>query len=147
MYPFILSVHILAATLWTGGHLILALGFLPEALRNRDAGLIQQFEQRYERIGLPAMGIQVLSGLWLAHVQQPDWRQWFGFLDSTAALISLKLGLLALTVVLALHARLRLIPNLGPASLPALALHIGAVTLLSVLFVLAGVGFRLRGFF
>jgi len=146
MYPLVLLLHILAATVWTGGHLVLALGFLPEALRKRDIALLEQFEQRYENIGLPAMGIQIFSGFWLAHSRQPEWSRWFSFSDSTSSLIALKLSLLITTLLLALHARLRLIPTLSPSSLYALAWHIVGVTLLSVLFVLAGVGFRTGGF-
>ena len=31
-----LIFHLLAATIWVGGHLVLALGFLPKALKNKD---------------------------------------------------------------------------------------------------------------
>jgi hypothetical protein len=40
---------------------------------------------------------------------------------------------------------LRLIPKLTPEQLPALAAHVIPVTVLSVLFVLAGVAFRVGG--
>ena len=146
MYSLILFVHLLAAAVWTGGHLLLALGFLPAALRNRDVTLIEQFEQRYEPIGIPALVIQILSGLWLANAQQPDWSLWLDFTDPVALLSALKLLLLGLTVGLAIHARLWLIPSLGPTTLPKLAWHILGVTLLSVLFVVVGVAFRTRGF-
>jgi len=145
MYPFLLFAHILAATLWTGGHLVLALGFLPEALRRQDIGLIEQFEQRYENIGLSALAIQILSGIWLANLRQPDWQRWLSFSDATSSLIALKLILLAVTLALALHARLRLLPNLAPQNLQVLAWHIFGVTALSVLFLVVGIGFRSGG--
>ena len=53
--------------------------------------------------------------------------------------------LLVLTLALALHARLRIIPRLSPERLPTLALHIVLVTILAVLFVVVGVGFRTGG--
>ncbi len=53
--------------------------------------------------------------------------------------------LLLLTVMLAIHARLRLIPNLNAQNLPVLAGHVIGVTVLAVLFVLVGVGFRTGG--
>ena len=49
-------------------------------------------------------------------------------------------------MILALHARLRLIPDLSAARLPALARHIAGVTVLAVLFVVAGVSLRTGGF-
>ena len=146
MYQFILITHILAATLWTGGHLLLALGFLPVSLRERNVALIKQFEQRFEPVGLPALAIQIITGLWLANAMQPDWSRWIGFQDPADSLIFTKLLLLLATVTLAVHARLKLIPHLRPATLPMLAWHIVGVTLLSVLFVIAGVGLRTRGF-
>jgi putative copper export protein len=146
VYQFVLITHLLAATLWTGGHLLLALGFLPAALRERDVALIERFEQRFEPIGLPALGIQVVSGLWLANVVQPDWSRWIGFSGPASSLVLVKLLLLFLTFALAVHARFKLIPQLSAATLPALAWHIRGVTLLSVLFVVVGVGLRTRGF-
>jgi hypothetical protein len=58
-----------------------------------------------------------------------------------------KLILLAATIALALHARLRLIPGLTTARLPLLAWHIAGVTVFSVLFVAVGSAFRTGGFF
>ena len=57
--------------------------------------------------------------------------------------IAYKLGLLGLTLLLALHARLRLVPRLDSSRLPWLALHIAAVTALAVMLVLVGLSIRL----
>ena len=54
-----------------------------------------------------------------------------------------KLLLLLATILLTLDARLRLTPRLGPDSLGSMALHIVAVTVISVLFVAVGVGIPL----
>ena len=63
MYSLLLLLHILAATVWTGGHLVLALTVLPRALRARDPQILLQFESGYERVGMPALLLQVLTGL------------------------------------------------------------------------------------
>ena len=63
-YYTFLSLHILGATIWAGGHLVLALTILPDALRQQRAAIVSQFEQRFERIGLPALGVQIVTGLW-----------------------------------------------------------------------------------
>ena len=57
-------------------------------------------------------------------------------------LVLVKLALLAATVGLAVHARLRVIPRLDAATLPVLAYHIVAVTLLGVALLVAGVAIR-----
>lgn len=142
MYPALLFLHVLGATIWTGGHLVLALGILPGALRQQEPSLILDFESRYEKIGMPALVVQVATGIWLAHRLLPDWTQWFTGSDTVSQLLLIKITLLALTIMLALHARLRLIPQLGIHNLKILAAHIVAVTLLSILFVATGLGFR-----
>lgn len=76
MFGWIILLHILGATIWTGGHLVLALGVLPRALRECDVEAICGFEARYERVGIPALVVQVLSRLWLAHRLLPDPSLW-----------------------------------------------------------------------
>lgn len=141
LYASLLTAHLLGATVWTGGHLVLCLSVLPTALRARDPDPVRRFEAAYERIGLPALLVQVASGLGLAHL----------LLASPAALLEdsplarlvwAKLASLAATVALAAHARLSIIPRLDAARLPALAVHIVAVTALAVGFVVAGLGLR-----
>jgi putative copper export protein len=133
-------VHVLGACVWTGGHLLLAVGFLPAALRQREPQVILGFEARFERIGLPALVLQVVTGIMLAMRYLPDVE---GGGPPLSGQVAMALGakgiLLVLTIALALHARLRLIPRLRPASLGLLAAHIVAVTIIAVLFVVVGV--------
>lgn len=144
-YYVLLSLHILGATVWAGGHLVLALTILPEALRQRRAVTVSEFERRFERIGLPALGVQIATGLWLAERLLGSPAHWFDG-NSVARTVQVKLGLLAVTVGLAIHARFRVIPKLSDDTLPTLAWHIRIVTLAAVLFVLAGASIRLGGY-
>jgi putative copper export protein len=141
----LIIVHVLGATIWTGGHLILALRFLPKALKTKDITIVEQFEERFETFGLMALAGQIISGLWLAWLFLPDWSEWVNYHNPIARGIEIKLSLLTLTVILAIDARLRLIPNLETKKLNDLALHIIGITILSVLFVIAGVGLQLGG--
>ena len=139
----LLYFHLLGASVWIGGHLVLALGILPSALRRRDVQAIRNFEQVFEKIGLPALLLQVVTGLWLASLWLPH-ALWLG--DSPqAALIQAKLGLLALTAALGVHARLVLIPRLSAERLPALGWHIALITLSALAFAWVGSGFRFGG--
>lgn len=141
LYAALLIAHLLGATVWTGGHLVLCLSVLPGALRLRDAEPVRRFENAYERVGLPALLVQVASGLGLVHVLVPSPAMLLA--DSPVTrLVWTKLALLAATVALAAHARLAIIPRLDAARLPALAVHIVAVTALAVGFVVAGSGLR-----
>ncbi|SEN57963.1 Copper resistance protein D [Brachymonas denitrificans DSM 15123] len=142
MYSYILLTHILAATIWTGGHLVLALTVLPRALKARDPRILLDFEAGYERVGMPALVIQIATGLWMATLLLPSHADWFSGDTLQSKLIMLKLALLAITAVTALDARLRIIPRLTAATLPAMARRVTLVTLVSVLFVIVGVAFR-----
>ena len=144
-YYIVLSLHILGATVWAGGHLVLAVTILPDALREHRAATVSEFEQRFERIGLPALAVQIVTGLWLAEHLLGSPANWFDG-NSVARTVQVKLGLLVITVGLAIHARFSVIPRLSDATLPTLAWHIRIVTLAAVLFVLAGASIRFGGY-
>ncbi len=145
MYAWILFLHIVGATVWTGGHLVLALTVLPRALRERSIEELQRFEAGYERIGIPALLVQISTGLWLAYQVQPDASLWFAADGRSATLILVKLGLLLATFLLAVDARLRVIPKLDETRLTSLAWHIVPVTVISVLYIIVGVAIRTGG--
>lgn len=142
-----LLLHVLSATIWTGGHLVLALTILPRALKERSVAPLMQFESSYERIGVPALVVQVATGLWLAHRLVPETGQWFDLDHPVGRLVGLKVVLLTATALLAIDARLRLIPRLRAEDLGALAWHILPVTVLSVAFVVVGLAFRTGWFY
>lgn len=142
MYSYVLLIHVLAATVWTGGHLVLASTVLPRALAAHDPRILLDFESGFERIGMPSLLIQVASGLWMAYSILPDIPAWFALSDAAGRLIALKLLLLAITAIAALDARLRLIPRLSVETLPAMARRVILVTVVSILFVVVGVSFR-----
>jgi putative copper export protein len=144
-YYILLTLHVLGATIWTGGHLVLATTVLPRALRAKRASILTDFEQGYERVGMPALAVQIVTGLWLAHRLLGSPANWFS--DAPLAhIIHIKLLCLAGTAALAIHAKTRVIPRLTDDNLPVMAWHIAGVTVFSVLFVLAGASARLGGF-
>jgi putative copper export protein len=145
MYALMLFLHVLGATVWTGGHLVLALTWLPRVLRERSPEQLLRFEQGYERIGMPALVLQIVTGLWMAYQMVPSVAQWLSPDTPVARAIALKLVLLLCTALIAAHARLRVIPRLSADTLPLMAWHVGAVTLLSVGFVAVGVSLRFGG--
>lgn len=138
----ILLLHVLGACIWTGGHLVLSFCILPDVLKNKDLNLIKNFEGRFERIGIPALLTQVVTGFYMAgpmlNAQLLDY--------SAGQWLALKLGLLLTTLLLAADARLRIIPKLTEQNLNALAWHIIPVTVVAVLFVIAGLGVHVGGY-
>ncbi len=144
-YYLLLTLHILGATLWTGGHLVLATTVLPRALRAGRASILTDFEQGYERVGMPALGVQIVTGLLLAYRLLGAPANWFTAAP-LAHVVQFKLLCLVGTAALAIHAKTRVIPRLNDGNLPVMAWHIAGVTAFSVLFVLAGASARLGGF-
>ena len=145
MYRLLVVLHLLGASVWVGGHIVLSLVVLPRALRARDASIVREFESGYERIGLPALLLQALTGVWLALHWVPDIRGWLAPASLHGWLVLVKLGLLAATLALAAHARFRLVPSLDAGGLSALAYHIVAVTVLGVAMLITGVAIRTGG--
>jgi putative copper export protein len=142
MYASIVFLHVLGASVWVGGHLVLAISVLPRALRARKPEILLGFERGFERVGMPALLLQILTGVWLAHTYVPRVADWFTFSARIPAHILAKLALLAGTLLLAASARFRVIPRLTPETLKTLAWHIVLVTLFAVLFVAVGVSVR-----
>ena len=142
MINYVLITHLLGATIWTGGHLLLSLVILPKTLSTRNLDMLLQFEQNFEKVGIPALVVQVVTGLWMAHRLIPDFGAWFAFDNDMSKLIALKLSLLLATILVALHARFRVIPTLSASTLNAFSVNIILITLLSVSFVVVGTLFR-----
>jgi len=147
MAGIILLLHVLGATVWTGGHIVLSLVVLPRALRERSPQVLLEFESVYEKVGMPALLTQIVTGIWLAFQWLPEWSQWGDRNNPLASLVLTKLVLLGLMFLLALHARFRVIPTLSAETLPFMAWHIVPVTLLSIGFVVVGVSFRTGWFY
>ncbi|PCK01009.1 MAG: copper resistance protein CopD [Alteromonadaceae bacterium] len=142
MYGILLLLHILAATIWTGGHIVLSVVILPKVLREKSPEQLMNFESVYEKIGMPALIVQVITGLLLAYRFEPNVSQWFNMSNPISHGIAAKLTLLFLTFCFAIDARFRVIPSLSENNLKVMAWHIIPVTVFSILFVVVGVSFR-----
>lgn len=142
MLNILLILHLLGASIWTGGHLILALVILPKALSSHSIEGLMAFEEKFEKVGMPALAVQIITGIWMAYQLLPNVGSWFELDNDLSILISLKLLLLLLTIIVALHARFYRIPNLTADTLKSFSVNIILVTLLSVAFVIVGTLFR-----
>lgn len=142
-YKILLVLHLLGSSVWVGGHLILAITILPRALKLRDPDILNQFESRYEKIGIPALLVQVATGLRLVYYYTDNVLDVFDFAYSQHTFIALKIILLSTTIVIAAHARIRLIGKLKEENMVFLAWHIITVTILGVVILFFGAGIRI----
>lgn len=147
-HHFYLIVHLLAATVWVGGHLVLAIGFLPKALKNKDFSRIEKFEKTYEPIGMPSLLLLLVTGILMAYDFDLGITTWFAFASPVETVISLKIICLLLTVCLAISAQVRVLPKLRSGKiekLPEMAVHIVAVTLIGIVMLVLGSFVRYGG--
>ncbi len=142
---WLILLHVLGATIWAGGHLILSIGFLPKALKEKNIRIILDFEKQYERVGIPALLLQVITGFWMATIYVP-FDDWFSLATPHHAYLWIKIVLLLSTIGFAIHARLFIVPNLTVEKLPSLAFHIIVATVLAVSFMITGLSFRFTYF-
>ncbi|WP_333600737.1 copper resistance protein CopD [Flavobacterium sp.] len=144
-HQLLLITHLLAATIWVGGHLFLSLRFLPEALKKKDVTIIQNFKDKFEPIGMPALIVLATTGILMAYDYDITITKWFSFTDAIEKVVSLKLILFLLTVGLAVNAQLFLFPKLTSKSLPKAAVQIILVTLIGVTMLVLGSLVRIGG--
>ena len=147
LYKFLIVLHLLGSSVWIGGHIVLVLVVLPKAMRERDPIRVRDFERGFARVGLPALALQVFTGLWLTTYWGIDWRTVFSTPTPAAHLALAKLVLLAAVVVIGAHAERRVLPRLSAETMGFFAAHAWAVTVLSLLMLIAGAGIRTGGLF
>lgn len=70
----LVSLHVLVAAAWVGGHVGRTAVVVPAARRRGDVAPIQEFEASFSRIGLAALLVQVVTGVVLACRWIGDWR-------------------------------------------------------------------------
>jgi putative copper export protein len=143
IYRLLIVAHLLGAAVWVGGHIVLVRGILPRALRQESVDPIRDFEGSYGRLGLSALALQLVTGVWLATYRVPSWPSLFT--SAPAHLIVAKLSLLLVTVALAGHAYHRILPGLSAAGLRRFALHAWITTIVGILMLVAGAGIRTGG--
>jgi putative copper export protein len=145
MYMVLVILHLLGASVWIGGHVVLVSVVMPMARRERDPGRIVDFERGYGRVGMIALVVQLATGIWLADHWLGGWQNIFRQPTPAAHLVLLKVALLTLTLVLGGHAYHRILPRLDEAGMKRFALHAWAITILAVLMLVVGASIRLGG--
>lgn len=147
MYVILVFFHIVFATIWIGGHGVILFNIFPLAYKKKDPQILLGFENLYEKIGIPSLILQVITGLFLFLLKVETWDQLLNWNDYNGRHFLLKMLLLLITILFAIHARFRIIPNLTNKTLLLLGLHIFGVFLLSLGFLLVGISIRFNLFF
>jgi putative copper export protein len=147
-HHLLLIIHLLSATIWVGGHLLLVFGHLPQALKEKNQNIILDYERKYEPVGMTALVLLVVTGILMAYKYGVSIEYWFHFATPIEKVVSTKLLLLLLTVLFALSAQFRVLPKLktNHDKLPEMTFHILSVTIIGVLMLVFGSFVRFGGF-
>lgn len=146
-HHLLLILHLFAATIWVGGHTYLVIRVFPSVLKHKDTEALLAFEKSYEPLGMSALAILVITGIWMATQYNIALSDIFSFSSPIERVISLKLLLLLATIGFAISAQTRVIPTLSssPAKLPSMAAHAAAVTVLAITMMVLGTFVRYGG--
>lgn len=147
-HHILLVLHLIAATIWVGGHLVLAICYLPKALKHKDFSYIGNFEKTYEPIGMPSLAVLVITGILMAYDYNAGFSSWFSFASPIERVVSLKLAFFLTSICFAISAQTHVLPKLRKGQinkLPEMAVHIICVTLIGVVMVILGSLVRIGG--
>lgn len=145
LHHILLIIHLIAATIWIGGHLTLSIVFLPVALRKKEPLIILNFEKKFEPLGISSLIALIITGIWMAYDFGITYQSWFYFSGSLEKVVSIKLFLLMLTFVLALYTQIYVIPNLNKYNLNKIAFSIISVTVIGLSMLILGSTIRYGG--
>lgn len=145
LHQIILIIHLLAASIWVGGHLFLILRILPATLQQKDISILSDFRLKFGKIGMPSLLILVVTGTLLAYDYNVPISDWFSFSNPIEKIVSIKLLLLFTSLSLVVHAQKVVFPKLTfNRMLPAIV-EIIIVTLTGVIMLILGSLFRIGG--
>lgn len=149
IHSILLAFHVLGACIWFGGQVVLSCVILPKAKKDKNPGLVVDFESRFGKIGMPALLVQIITGPILATRFVPDPGDWFLWQTPNQDHIASKLIMLAIVVVLVVIMKLKVIPRLKAeeeGALKSAARYVHTVTFLSFMLVFTGLDIHTLGF-
>ncbi|WP_010250767.1 CopD family protein [Myroides injenensis] len=143
----LLIFHLLGATIWVGGHILLSTVILPQVWKEKAVDKLFNFESRYEWIGMPALLIMLVTGVRMAYIYSVKIGSWFSFETPIERVVSLKLCCLIAIVLFALSAQFYVLPRLknNIKMLPLMTFHILSVTTISIVMLILGSFVRYGG--
>ncbi len=137
-HQIILIIHLLAASVWVGGHLFLVLRILPATIQQKDITILNDFRAKFGKIGMPSLFILVVTGILLAYDYDVTVTKWFSFSSPIEKIVSTKLVLLFTSLALAIHSQKIIFPKLTSERILPAAIEIVVVTLIAISMLILG---------
>jgi uncharacterized membrane protein len=140
-----LIIHLLAATIWVGGHLLLLLRYVPKAIKSKSLEELSAFRKNFEPVGMPSLFILIITGILMAYDYNITFEKWFLFEDSIEKIVSIKLILLFISLTLAFITLKFVLPFINKISPFILYFIIFLVTTIAVTMLVLGSLVRIGG--
>jgi len=144
-HQIILIIHLLAASIWVGGHLFLVLRILPATIQQKDISILSDFRAKFGKIGMPSLFVLVVTGVLMAYDFDVTFTKWFSFSSPIEKIVSIKLMLLITSLGLAIHAQKNVFPKLTSERIFPAAIEICIVTLIGIAMLVLGSLVRIGG--
>lgn len=144
-HQIILIIHLLAATIWVGGHLILLLRYVPKAIKTKSLEELSVFRKNFELVGMPSLFILIITGIIMAYDYNVTIEKWFLFENAIEKIVSIKLILLFISLTLAFITIKFVLPSIDKLSPFLLYFIIFLVTTIGVTMLILGSLVRMGG--
>ncbi|POS03114.1 hypothetical protein Q361_101221 [Flavobacterium croceum DSM 17960] len=145
LHQLILIIHLLAATIWVGGHLILLLRYVPKAIKTKSLEELSAFRKNFEPVGMPSLFILIVTGIIMAYNYNVTIEKWFLFENAIEKIVSIKLILLFVSLTLAFITIKFVLPSIDKLSPFLLYFIIFLVTTIAVMMLILGSLVRVGG--
>lgn len=144
-HQIILIIHLLAATIWVGGHLILLLRYVPKAIKTKSLDELSVFRKNFEPVGMPSLFVLIVTGIIMAYDYNVTIEKWFLFENAIEKIVSIKLILLFISLTLAFITIKFVLPSIDKLSPFLLYFIIFLVTIIAVTMLILGSLVRVGG--
>jgi putative copper export protein len=136
----LLILHLLGASVWIGGLVILAIGVAPKARKEGSIARTRSFESSFHILGMVAITLQFLTGFRLAMIYVGGMKGLFDFSNHGAVLFLWKLVLIlvSMAVFVVFKKKLKSAADDNPSSVSP---YVWIMMLLSVALMVLGLGF------
>jgi uncharacterized membrane protein len=147
LYKILVILHILGAAILVGTNLVMMLSVIPKAKKANDVGVIRGYLGGVGQMGVHALAVQFITGLWLASPQFKGISAAFEMKEVFATHVVAKVVIMIVITALIIVLRRKIAPNLTMDNLGGFTATVGLVTLLGIAMVALGVGLRTGGLF
>jgi putative copper export protein len=139
--PVLIILHILGASIWIGGMLILALGVLPKAKKAKSSAILRNFEGSFHILGMTALTVQLLTGFRIAMIYAGGMKYLFDFTNHAAVLFVWKMLFIILTMVVFVLFKKKTLANLTDENVSSASAMVWVLALLAIGLMILGLGF------